>query len=86
MSRWIDAEWLKSRVHYVTMANGAIHGCVDKLDLIEAPSINIVRCKECKHAFVNENHENKPLICGLTKRCGTTDPNWYCADGERREP
>ena len=47
MSRYIDAEWLKKRIHDVPLANGAVHGCVDKLDLNEAPSIDIVRCKEC---------------------------------------
>lgn len=48
------------------------------------PTIEIVRCRECRHAFINEYHEDKPLICGLTKMCGTTDPDWFCADGERR--
>ena len=70
MSRYIEAEWLKSRVRYVLLANGAIHGCVDELDLIEAPSIDIVRCRECKH------REEYP--CKVYH-----DDDWYCADGER---
>ena len=49
MGRWIDAKWLKSRVHDVLLANGAVHGCIDKLDLIEAPSIDICLCRECKY-------------------------------------
>ena len=43
----------------------------------------LVRCKECRHSFINENHPQKPRICGLTKMCGTTKDDWYCADGER---
>ena len=43
----------------------------------------VVKCKDCKHAMVNENHPDKPLICCLTKMCGTTSPDWFCADGER---
>ena len=46
----------------------------------------LVRCKECRHSFINENHPQKPRICGLTKKCGTTKDDWFCADGERREP
>ena len=37
----------------------------------EAPSINIVRCKECKH------REEYP--CKVYH-----DDDWYCADGERK--
>ena len=47
MGRLIDAEWLKAQVHNVVLANGALHGCVDKLCIDEAPSIDIVRCGEC---------------------------------------
>lgn len=43
----------------------------------------LVRCKECRHSFINENHPQKPRICGLTKMCGTTKDDWFCADGER---
>ena len=44
---------------------------------------DLVRCKECRHSFINENHPQKPRICGLTKMCGTTKDDWFCADGER---
>ncbi len=48
-----------------------------------ADVVEVVRCKDCKHSIVNEFHQNKPLICCLTKMCGTVDPNWYCAGGEK---
>ena len=44
----------------------------------------VVRCKDCIHATINEHHPNRPLICCLTKMCGTTNSEWFCADGERR--
>lgn len=53
----------------------------------DAPTIDaveVVRCKDCKYAIVNENHIDKPLICCLTKMVGTTDEDWFCADGKRR--
>ena len=40
--------------------------------IINAPSIDIVRCKECKH------REEYP--CKVYH-----DDDWYCANGERRE-
>ena len=52
-----------------------------------APTIDavpVVRCKDCKFATVNELSPSKPLVCGLTKMCGVTLPNWFCAAGERR--
>jgi len=45
----------------------------------------VIRCKDCKHMIINEKHEAKPMICCFTKMCGTTEPDWFCADGERRE-
>lgn len=80
MSRYIDAEWLKGRVHNVTLVNGALHGCIDKLDIHEAPSIDIVRCQDCKHWVYNFNG---------CSRNPCTEP-WYATDfcnyGERRKP
>lgn len=53
--------------------------CVTDFDLV-----SVVRCKDCKHSLINEYHPNKPLICVLTRKCGTTTGEWYCADGERK--
>lgn len=47
-------------------------------------AVPVVRCKDCKFATVNELSPRKPLVCGLTKMCGVTLPNWFCAAGERR--
>ena len=61
--------------------------CVEDA-VIAAPTIDaveVVRCKDCKHAIINHNHIDKPLICCLTKMVGTTDPDWFCAAGERKD-
>lgn len=52
---------------------------------IAADVVEVVRCKECSHCIVNETHPDKPLICCRTKMCGTTKPEWFCADGEKKE-
>lgn len=54
-------------------------------ELAKLEPVQIVRCKDCKHMIINKNHEAKPMICCLTKMCGTTDADWFCADGERKE-
>ena len=56
-------------------------------DVKNAPTIDaveVVRCRECKYAFVNDKDISKPLICCKTKMVGTTDPDWFCAAGERK--
>ena len=50
-----------------------------------ADVVEVVRCKDCSHCIVNEKHPDKPLICCRTKMCGTTKPEWFCADGEKKE-
>lgn len=50
----------------------------------DADAVPVVRCGDCKHAIVNESHSEKPLICCLTKMCGTTKKDWFCADGKRK--
>lgn len=52
---------------------------------LDGEYVKIVRCKDCKHSLINESHPNKPLICVLTRKCGTTTGEWYCADGERKD-
>lgn len=82
MSRYIDADAVKyiftelrKSPWYHDDTNRARVIREDALDIIEhclsdAPSIDIVRCKECKH------REEYP--CKVYH-----DDDWYCADGER---
>ena len=47
----------------------------------DAPSIDIVRCKECKHSEYREDFEDYECHssgCGLVY-----DADFFCADGER---
>ena len=51
----------------------------------DAPAVDaveVVRCKDCKHSTRSEVSPEK-IICCLTKMCGTVDPDYFCADGER---
>ena len=73
MSRYIDAEWILNFFEpypndYQTPL-GSLRACVD-----DAPSIDIVRCRECKH-YVGDGK-----YCQLDRHCTADD---FCSRGER---
>jgi len=54
-------------------------------DLEAVDALPVVRCKDCKHRYFADNRvlSEQTWVCekdGLEKR-----PDWYCADGERRD-
>ena len=85
MSKWIDADALiaelKDRWNKCDLGEFA----ENVWSVIEdAPSIDIVRCKECKYGEYRDDfddYECHSSGCGLVN-----DADFYCADGERREP
>ena len=53
----------------------------EALELLQAPEI--VRCKDCVYA----THIFEPGTLPYIKCCGVArEPDWFCADGKRREP
>ena len=88
--RLIDADAIKYTARFTTYDDGKMTSDaiitkdeVDKLPTIDA--VPVVRCEDCRFSFINENVDFKPLICGKTKMCGETKPDWFCAGGKRRE-
>lgn len=91
MSRYIDAEALeKRRIDYI------VDGYADSVDnmvewgmaIIEAPSIDIVRCKECRHCLVGvataQYSNGKQRIENLCeKHKWSVRADDYCSCGER---
>lgn len=81
MSRYIDAEWLLNFFEpypndYQTPL-GSLRACVD-----DAPSIDIVRCRECKHNYNTViNHGKMKPRCDFTDRVLTESD--FCSRGER---
>lgn len=47
-------------------------------------AVEVVRCKDCKYAFFSKLN-SETIICGNTKMCGTTDANFFCANGVKRD-
>ena len=52
--------------------------CTPSADVVE-----VVRCKDCKH--YDNGFCYNPNTYDDEKTRGNTIPNWFCADGERRE-
>ena len=66
-----------------TMVQHAVCEQEKHIEALKQPQI--VRCKDCKHG-VNETYdlkENK-IISIDCRFAETHDPDWFCADGERR--
>lgn len=72
MSRYIDAEWL---LGVAELSKGVI----DVDDVYNAPSIDIVRCKECKRHGASLN--DGCVYC--TQLMWTMNPDDFCSYGER---
>lgn len=53
---------------------------MDTIRFIESQP-EIVRCKDCKHAKVQNKNE---VWCCFVDDGFSHEPDWFCADGERR--
>ena len=52
------------------------------------PIAKLVRCKDCKHwnEFIMNRKPQGYGLCTLHEITHKTDTDWFCADGERRDP
>ena len=98
MSRYIDADalkaFIKDQYFHCDMPEEWGNGVMWATSQInyycnKAPSIDIVRCKECKHyAEHNELYINEPTTCVKHSVIGhyvVVNPDDCCSYGERRE-
>ena len=70
------AEAIKKECQNPSSDNDWIGGINEAIKTIEdIDSIEIVRCKDCKHWFPGCELLHKPM---------DKDDNWYCGDGERK--
>lgn len=76
--RLIDADALNFTYVEEVGCEGYMHCVVRSLEIKEAPSIDIVRCKECKRLV---EVENKKPTCTWTL-C-SVKPDDFCSYGER---
>lgn len=78
MSRWIDDKWLEDNAKEYSLGYYEEDEWAIPLSLLEeAPSIDIVRCEECKRA----NHELSGVYCGISDVL--MGEGGFCSIGER---
>lgn len=79
MSRWIDAEWVLAELKVV-----ADRPIQSQLYIIrQAPSIEIVRCKECIFAEIDD--EAEMYLCRNCSIHWWNNGEHFCSYGERKE-
>ena len=86
MAKYID----KDKAYRIVLHYGSY---VASSKIAEMESIEIVRCGECKHRVKNEycGTYDPEYYCKLDTDDidelgrNAEDPNWFCADGERKE-
>lgn len=83
MSKYIDAEWLKELFEPYESYNGkelAVPVGAILANIDDAPTIDIIHCRECKHW----DKDNNCGYCSEWKRY-ISNPNYYCGSGKLRE-
>ena len=79
-----ECSWTFYDEHGQLTHNGEeILGTLKKIPSVDA--VEVVRCKDCKHRFNGEHHDN---CCDVLMEKVkwtfevTVEPDWFCADGE----
>ena len=91
MSRWIDAEYCEDFFdRWESRVKNADPVTIDVVQntrtlLRDAPSIDIVRCKECRYFSVisDEEEGTNYYMCGAWSNA--TDEDAFCSFGKRKE-
>ena len=92
MSRYIDADALIKDTWFVLIKGENIDDIAEQIIrqckriVKDAPSIDIVRCKECRHREKYPCDEIEFYECNHLRLHGTkvgVEDDWFCADGER---
>ena len=88
MSRWIDSDALEGKAkEYGGYYEDTVYA-VPLADISEAPTIDLVRCAECKFKRLYDEGETKYYFCALEDRPNrqwSVDDWNFCCWGERRE-
>ena len=91
MPRYIDRDALMKALDIAESCEKCEHWvgsyCTNNIGLVDicetiadAETIEVVRCKDCKHWERDVIFQD-----GWCRGRRQGDPNWFCADGERRE-
>ena len=76
MSRYVDAEWLIKESMPLSFS---VQKWVNEVQIMTAPSIDIVRCAECEYSDIYDDE----MFCRL--RTDDVKADDFCSYGERKE-
>lgn len=82
MSRYIDFDYVKSKKR---LDLKSMHHSVWMQDIYSAPSIDLVRCAECKKVREDGGHANCGGYLYCRKWKTLVDEDCFCSWGERSE-
>lgn len=87
MSKWIDADALMKRVEDSNKSAGLHLEDLRKIRrwINTAPSIDIVRCKECKYWEESQYYQGFMVCTYVTGATFTRQHDDFCSRGERKE-
>ena len=82
MSRYIDADALKTKNVYSEERHEKVVPVaeIDWMPTVDA--VPVVKCKDCKHGELVNSRQN--VWCKKHIPFGICTLDWFCADGERR--
>jgi len=86
MSRYVDADALKQKYTMATTrySGGIMERPVVVLEAIDdAPSIEIIRCHDCKHGEYREDFDD--YLCDQLGLGSVNDADFFCSYGCREE-
>ena len=87
MPRYIDVGYIINRITEERRRWGDDYDVEQVLgDIEDAPTIeavHVVRCKDCKHCYV-DGENVRYNVCDLNHNKVQAD-DWFCADAEKRE-
>ena len=86
MSRYIDADAIKDKAWKAESEACfyALEDVVSVTDIDEAPSIDLIRCAECRKVREDGGHANCNGYLYCRKWKTLVDEDGYCSWGERR--
>ena len=80
--RLIDADKLKANTFKNDISYNAFVKLVDRQPtIVKEDAVPVVRCKDCYYYM---DYENRCFNEKITAD-NIIEPNWFCADGERKE-
>ena len=84
MSRYIDTKWLEDNAKEYSLGYYDYDEYAVPLSALDsAPSIDIVRCKECKHCDTGIDEDGNKFWKCLGIHYGGVNPDGFCSYGER---